>query len=189
MGNRDFKMEHIYMNPQFGEDWFSYAELYREMVNRFPSGSHFVEIGSWKGKSSAYMAVEIANSKKSIQFDCIDPWPSYKSSGEYFETYKNLYETFLNNVEPVKDYINPIRATSMESVENYQDNSLDFVFIDGNHEYEYVFNDIKHWISKIKSGGVLSGHDYHSPEVINAVSDNNLNNIISREGCWFYEKS
>lgn len=183
------RMNHIYMKPQFGEDWFTYATLYSEMVSKFPSGSHFIEIGSWKGKSSAYMAVEIANSEKSIRFDCIDPWPNWKPDGEYFETNcENLYETFLNNVDPVKDYLNPVRLTSMEAVNNYQDNSLDFVFIDGNHEYEYVFNDIKHWILKVKSGGILAGHDYHYPPVIDAVADNNLQNIISREGCWFYEK-
>jgi hypothetical protein len=182
-------MQHIYTQPQFGEDWFTYPRLYTEMVNRFPSGSHFVEIGSWKGKSSSYMAVEIANSGKSIQFDCIDPWPDCKSEGEYFEKFENLYETFLSNIEPVKDYLNPIRATSMEVVNQYEDESLDFVFIDGNHEYEYVVNDIKHWFPKIKYGGVLSGHDYGYPPVSKAVSDNNLGNIISREGCWFYEKS
>jgi predicted O-methyltransferase YrrM len=182
------KINHIYDQPQFGEDWFSYSRLYSEMVNRFPSGSHFVEIGSWKGKSSAYMAVEIANSGKSIQFDCIDPWPDWKPEGEYFETMcQNLHETFLNNVNPVKEYLNPIKLTSMEAVKQYEDNSLDFVFIDGNHEYEYVFEDINFWIKKIKKGGVLSGHDYHYPPVIKAVSDNGLTDVVAREGCWYYE--
>lgn len=182
-------MDHIYNQPQFGEDWFSYSKLYSKMVNRFPSGSHFVEIGSWKGKSSVYMAVEIANSGKDIKFDCIDPWPDWKEEGEYFETWcKNLYETFLSNVDPVKEYLNPVRATSMEVVDKYEDESIDFIFIDGNHEYEFVYEDIKYWLPKVKSGGVLSGHDYHYPPVINAVADNNLKNIIPREGCWFYEK-
>jgi len=182
-------MEHIYYQPQFGEDWFTYSRLYSEMVNRFPSGSHFVEIGSWKGKSSVYMAVEIANSQKEIQFDCIDPWPDWKPDGEYFETMcKNLYETFLNNIEPVKEYLKPIKMTSIDAVNQYEDESLDFVFIDGNHEYEYVFEDIKHWLPKVKKGGVLSGHDYECPTVRNAVFDSKLNNIISREGCWVYEK-
>ena len=184
------KMNHIYMGKEFGEDWFSYANLYSEMVNKFPSESHFVEIGSWKGKSSAYMAVEIANSGKDIKFDCIDPWPDWKESGEYFETLcENLYETFLSNIEPVKNYIKPIRNTSLGSVNDYIDGSLDFVFIDGNHEYDFVFSDIKNWLPKVKCGGVLAGHDYHAPSVISAVSDNNLNNIISRDGCWVYEKN
>ena len=78
--------------------------------------------------------------------------------------------------------------TSMEAVDQYKDESLDFVFIDGNHSYEFVFNDIKYWLPKVKIGAVLAGHDYSSESVSKAVSDNNLNNIISREGCWFYEK-
>ena len=69
------------------------------------------------------------------------------------------------------------------------DESLDFVFIDGNHEYDFVFSDIKNWLPTVKCGGVLAGHDYHAPSVISAVSDNNLNNIISRDGCWVYEKN
>lgn len=183
-------MNHIYMQSQFGEDWFSYASLYSDMVKKFPSNSHFVEIGSWKGKSSAYMAVEIANSGKKIKFDCIDPWPDWKAEGEYFETMcTNLYETFLSNIDPINQYINPIRNTSMEVVDSYKNESLDFIFIDGNHEYEFVFDDISRWLPKVKIGGILAGHDYHAPSVIKAVSDNNLTNIISRDGCWVYEKN
>ena len=44
------------------------------MVNHFTDNSHFVEIGSWKGRSASYMAVEIFNSRKNIKFDCVDTW-------------------------------------------------------------------------------------------------------------------
>ena len=57
----------------------------------------------------------------------------------------------------MKNYINPIRNTSLESVDDYMDESLDFVFIDGNHEYDFVFSDIKNWLPKVKRGGVLAG--------------------------------
>ena len=67
-------MNHIYQEEQFGQNWFTYPRLYTEMVTKFPSGSKFVEVGSWKGKSSAYMAVEIANSRKDINFYCVDHW-------------------------------------------------------------------------------------------------------------------
>ena len=46
-------MEHIYQQLQFGEDWFTYPEFYKQMVERFSSGSKFVEVGCWKGKSSS----------------------------------------------------------------------------------------------------------------------------------------
>ena len=55
------------------------------MVEKFSSGSKFVEVGSWKGKSAAYMAVEIINSKKKITLDCIDTWEgSNEHKNNYF---------------------------------------------------------------------------------------------------------
>ena len=60
-------MEHIYNQLNFGEDWFTYPNLYSDMVKKFPSGSKFVEVGSWKGKSSSYITVEIINSNKNIK--------------------------------------------------------------------------------------------------------------------------
>jgi len=65
-------MEHFYNT--IGEDWFTYQELYSNMVEYFPDNSLFIEVGSWKGRSTSYMAVEIANSEKNIKFDCIDTW-------------------------------------------------------------------------------------------------------------------
>lgn len=62
-------IEHFYQNIQ---GWFTFPNLYSSIVNHYPNDSHFVEIGVWKGKSAAYMAVEILNSQKSIKFDCID---------------------------------------------------------------------------------------------------------------------
>ena len=53
-------MEHFYQN--LGENWFTYPGLYSMVVDRFPTNSHFVEVGVWKGMSAVYMAVEIINS-------------------------------------------------------------------------------------------------------------------------------
>ena len=63
-------MEHFYQ--KIGEDWFTYPNLYKKMVSDANENSHFVEVGVWKGRSAAFMAVEIINSKKDIKFDCID---------------------------------------------------------------------------------------------------------------------
>jgi hypothetical protein len=54
--------------------WFDFANIYTDRVNSASNGAHFVELGAWKGKSAAYMAVEIANSGKKMQFDCVDIW-------------------------------------------------------------------------------------------------------------------
>ena len=59
-------MEHIYQKPCFGEDWFTYPQLYKEYANGLGDGSVFVEVGSWKGKSISFLAVELVNLKKTV---------------------------------------------------------------------------------------------------------------------------
>ena len=150
-------MEHFYQN--IGEDWMDFQELYSEMVNYFPDNSHFVEVGSWKGRSASYMSVEILNSKKRIQFDCVDTWlgsveHTDPNSLFFVEELINdkdwLYYQFLNNTRPVCDIINPVRSSSLESVNLYENRSLDFVFIDASHEYDDVKKDILAWYPKLK---------------------------------------
>ena len=152
-------MEHFYHN--IGEDWFSYPQLYKRIVDNSQDGSHVVEVGSWKGRSAAFMSVEIINSNKNIKFDCVDTWKGSIEHTTYdVITEEKLYDVFLSNIEPVKHIINPIRMTSIEASKLYEDNSLDFVFIDASHEYEDVKEDILAWLPKVKKGGVLAGHDY-----------------------------
>jgi hypothetical protein len=165
-------MEHFYHLAHMGEDWFTYPDLYSSVVNRFPSGSHFVEVGSWKGKSAAYMAVEIVNSGKNIKFDCVDTWEgSVEHTGMQEIVNGTLYETFINNISPIKEVINPIKMTSVEAAALYEDASLDFVFIDADHTYEGVKQDIIAWLPKLKNGGILAGHDYGRSSVSQAVND------------------
>lgn len=167
-------MKHFCFEPHMGENWFTYPRLYLEMVNRFPSGSHFVELGSWKGMSAAYMAVEIINSNKDIKFDCIDIWADggYLEDGTQDLFGVELMNRFLENVKPVAHAINAIRSDSVEAAKNYADQSVDFVFVDGDHTYEGCRRDIEAWLPKMKPNSILAGHDYawHEP-VRNAVRD------------------
>jgi hypothetical protein len=189
-------MEHFYQNIQ---GWFTYPNLYSSMVNKFPTNSHFVEVGVWKGTSAAYMAVEILNSNKSIRFDCVDTWlgseehldPNSSAYERGFETNPDyLWETYLKNIQPVQDSINSIRLPSIEASKLYENNSLDFVFIDGAHDFQNVLLDIQHWLPKVKVGGVLAGHDYSwSGEVQRAVHTVFRTIDEETEGCWVATKT
>lgn len=182
-------MEHFYTTV--GEDWFTYPQLYADVVQYFPSNSHFVEVGTWKGRSAAYMAVEIINSGKSIRFDCVDTWEYVPDQVDLpAELYTDLYNTFLSNIEPVKHIINPVRSRSTDAAKLYNNESLDFIFIDAAHDYENVLKDMKAWYPKLKSGGVFAGHDYSwSKEVKKAVHEFFGDRpIIEKEGCWIYNK-
>jgi predicted O-methyltransferase YrrM len=193
-------MEHFFHNI---EGWFTFPTLYQQIASLYPEGSHFVEIGVWKGRSAVFMAVEIENSKKHILFDCVDTW---EGSDEHLDPKSSFYEPnlidnkdwlyqhFLENINPVKHIINPIRKPSLEAAKQYKDNSLDFVFIDASHDYENVMKDIEAWYPKVKNGtGVLAGHDYSwGPEVKKAVDEffGKINLPIQEyEGCWVVNKN
>lgn len=166
-------MHHFYKRVH---GWMTFEQLYTEMVNKFDNAT-FVEVGTWKGQSAAYMGVEIINSKKNIKFYCIDPWTGETNDSnprayDCMEKINNsLYECFLENVDSIKSVIHPIRMKSVEASENFEDNSIDFVFIDASHNYEDVLIDIKTWYPKVKNNGVIAGHDYHHQEVKRAVDE------------------
>lgn len=189
-------MEHFY-DKTIGEDWFTYRTLYSDMVERFESPAKFVEVGVWKGRSVAYMAVEIANSGKKIDFYAVDTWdgtaPETDPSNinhlpELQQNSEWLYELFLQNIEPAKEYITPLRMFSLEAVNQFEDESLDFVFIDASHDYENVKADVLAWLPKIKKTGVLAGHDYEG-EVKQAVDEVLTSFKISEPDsrCWMYD--
>lgn len=69
-------MEHVYNDSNFadGENFFNYPDVYKMIVEQAKDNSKFVEVGSWKGRSAAYMLVEIINSKKNIQLTSVDNW-------------------------------------------------------------------------------------------------------------------
>lgn len=161
-------MEHYYQNIH---GWFNFDQLYSEMVNGFPSGSHFVEVGCWLGRSACFLGVEIVNSGKEIKLDCIDTWIGNVPELAEEEVVKTgtLYADFLKNVEPLRGIITPIKMLSVEAAKLYDDGSLDFVFIDADHTKEGIAGDLKSWYPKIKVGGVLAGHDYDYPQITEAL--------------------
>jgi predicted O-methyltransferase YrrM len=185
-------MEHIYTQSQFGEDWFTYPELYSDFVkNYLHNNSIFVEVGSWKGKSTAYIGVEIINSKKNIKCYAVDTWegsPGVHDYDDYVKT-NTLYQLFLSNISSLKDVIIPIKNTSVEAAKQFKNNSIDVVYIDANHEYEYIKEDIHTWYPKVKPGGIISGHDYLFPGVYKAVHEYFPFDLKEYTGnCWVYRK-
>jgi GR25 family glycosyltransferase involved in LPS biosynthesis len=183
-------MEHFYKSTE-GENWFNYEDLYREFVNNAKPEAHFVEVGTWKGRSACYMGVEIANSGKKIQFDCVDTWQPIATEKDIpEELYIELYSTFLRNIAPVTDYITPVHAVSWEGAALYADESLDVVFIDAAHDYESVTKDLKAWYPKVKKGGVFAGHDYRQDcGVFSAVNDffEGHHTVTKKGPCWAVE--
>jgi hypothetical protein len=113
------------------------------------------EIGVAKGEFSEKFA------KAGLEIYAVDPYLSYD---DYLDTRGQARADFL--YEHTKRVLAPfpnaklIRKTSMEAVKDFEDESLDFVYIDGNHQLKYVIEDLVEWTKKVKKGGVVCGHDY-----------------------------
>ncbi len=123
-------------------------EFFKEMG--YKSGA---EIGVYTGEFSEKFC------KAGFKFYAIDPWLNY---GDYLlgqNTADGNYEHAKKVLAPYKN-CEIIRKTSMEALADIPDESLDFVYIDGNHWFKYVAEDICEWSKKVRKGGVISGHDY-----------------------------
>lgn len=117
-----------------------------------------VEIGVRVGRS----AMAWLDNNPQLHLTLVDPW-----MGERHE--KNWPKAIANMKGKNADVW---RMTSMEAVVKFDDNSLDFVHIDGNHEFDFACEDIINWSRKLKSGGVIAVHDYlefHKAGVVAAV--------------------
>jgi hypothetical protein len=104
------------------------------------------------------MAVEIVNSGKDIKLDCVDPFDGRAEPGHGYRDVN--YDEFLRVMAPVMHVVKTLRMASLEAATLYEDNSLDFVFVDATHTYDNVKLDIQAWLPKVKPGGLLTGHDY-----------------------------
>ena len=191
--NQSF-IPHFYQSV---DGWFNDGDIvfYNEIVDKTKGAAHFVEIGSYKGRSSSFMAVKIANVNPQIKFDCVDTWigsPEHQTGGDLEDpdvVNDKMFDIFKQNMEPVKDYYTAKRMTSIDASNTYADNSLDFVFIDANHTYESVKEDIVAWWPKVKLGGIISGHDYHIGAMGVIQATNELFDYVRTvSSCWWVEK-
>lgn len=127
------------------------ATLFKEL--NFNIG---VEIGVASGNFSQTLCDENPN----LKLYCIDAWTAYPGYPDYKEQ-KQLDEFKEKAVSRLSGRnCEIIQAWSLDAVKNFKDESLDFVFIDGNHDFQNVTNDIAEWSKKVRRGGIISGHDY-----------------------------
>ncbi len=113
-----------------------------------------VEIGTQYG-SYAKILLE---SNSNLHLICIDPWAAYDHLSQ--EKQDRRYDKAIETLQGLNYEI--IRKPSIEAVTMFKDNSLDFVYIDGNHVFDYVMLDLIHWSYKVKKGGIIATHDYHA---------------------------
>jgi len=116
------------------------------------------EIGVAGGHYSETMS--LAN--PGVHILCVDPWAKYRGNRQSRNN-AGQEETYRNAQERLAPYnVTFCRMLSAPAAETVPEESLDFVYIDGNHQYDYVKQDLELWGRRVRSGGIIAGHDYYS---------------------------
>lgn len=128
-----------------------------------------VELGTAEGYSTQYLLSTISD----LTLHGIDPYRSFLDVSGVYVDYDNngQYDRFIEMTSQFGDrYIHHLK-TSDDAIADFADNSLDFIFVDGSHEYEQVLKDLRNYYSKVKIGGIFSGHDWSLEGVQKAVKE------------------
>lgn len=116
-----------------------------------------VEVGIAMGDYSK----KLCETNPQMQLYGVDAWKNYDGYNDRLRQKKldSFYEQAKKQLAPFTNH-EIIKEFSMDAVKRFEDSSLDFVYIDANHEEPYITEDIVEWSKKVKSGGIVSGHDY-----------------------------
>ena len=179
--------------------------FYKTMKNRIELAKHFATLGFRKGAeigvASGYYSQILMENIPELELLCVDSWQRRKSRNK-------CYPEAVQALSPYPK-ARLIKGFSMDVAKTVPDESLDFVYIDADHTYESVKEDINAWAKKVRKGGIVSGHDYYefkltkSCEVIRAVDEyvqehglelqltewcNEVKNRDDKQPSWYFIK-
>lgn len=140
----------------------------KAMIDILKNRKHSIgcEVGVHAGETSFSLLSKLPKIK---EYHAVDPWESYekyngtqyrKPGHKRLKTWSEVMQNFIDLTAPFKDKVFMYRATSVEAVKEFDDKYFDWVFIDANHDYPYIKENLELWYPKVKDRGILSGHDY-----------------------------
>lgn len=116
------------------------------------------EVGVYRGEN----ACQMLNMIPELTLHCVDSWRPFidnKSERNHHSNFRKTRRNLKEHIESGRAKI--IRKSSMGAVRKFKNESLDFVYIDANHRFDFVMRDIIEWSKKVRVGGIVSGHDYY----------------------------
>ena len=184
--------------PLYTGDWCAFSPFdrlaLRNLVRRLAKPNcRMAEIGSWMGTGSTQVFLEALAKHPGCRLLCVDTWKGNPNVARHQDAVANydVFGTFLMNAEKVRGSteLRTIAAPSTEAAKQVEDGSFDLVFIDADHSYKCVREDIAAWRPKVRrGGGILCGHDCEArvtPENRQRLLDNRDADTIPGTGTAF----
>jgi hypothetical protein len=162
----DENIKNVLSNQKYQNTWLTGLLKCIEYVKSKTNVERMIEIGCYQGESTTLFA----HGFKPSELYAIDPFENgyddtdSSSIGDFTDIIYNFNSRISHFpcIKHIKDY-------SYNVSNQFKDNSFDFIYIDGNHTFDAVVNDIKLYLPKIKTNSFIGGHDWGNGNVVNAV--------------------
>lgn len=161
-----------------------------------------VEIGSWKGdyadvilQSHPTVRLVLVDlwMPETINIQTIQPHPDHPHlTGDECEA---MYQSVCERFKPYGDRVEVVREYSTDAAAFFNDATFDLIYIDANHRFQPVVDDIRAWWPKLKVHGWMAGHDYNNKggkqvkKAVDTVFATGINSTEESPGTWFIEKT
>lgn len=135
------------------------------MKTKYELIRHFAALGFTKGAeigvSKGHLSEAMFKTIPDLKLYCVDIWQPYK--GNRWSASQNRNDEYFKIAKERLSKYNAMlmKESSMDAVKKFEPESLDFVYIDSNHSFDYVMEDLINWSRVVKSGGIVSGDDYY----------------------------
>jgi len=169
-----------------------------EVLDKLIKKNHFqyvAELGCKNGNTTEFL---LANNPEldmiAVDLFLSQPAQAGVEGGETYEdwNFNAIKEEFERRMKPFWNRIDLLHMSTVQAAEKLSNTQFDLVFIDADHSYNGVATDIQMWLPKVRSGGIVAGHDYSTkwPSVQRAVADNLPINEIQLEpdSVWWWRK-
>jgi predicted O-methyltransferase YrrM len=141
-------------------NWFTHADLLLPLIaERKPK--QCAEIGSWMGSSAIPIARLIE--EWGGQLHCVDHWSGQPYWTDIDNQDVNMRQFLANLARHGVTNVTQWVLSSHEAVEQFPKESLDFIYLDGAHDFSNVISDLILWWDRLTPGGLIAGDDYGNP--------------------------
>lgn len=151
------------------------------------------EIGVCHGFTTEYMLNNVPSIKKIYAVDNYPTFVDWDGTRVTAERQQETKQRCFKRLSPFIDKVTFIYDESAKFAPSIEDDSLDFIFIDGDHSYEATLNDMIQYWPKVKKGGLFAGHDANLTSVDSALKqffkDKNVERVnVVENNAWYIYK-
>jgi predicted O-methyltransferase YrrM len=190
----DMKMLHSFGRAKTVDlgGWFDEieAEVYQSLARHIRCGV-VIEVGVWKGRSLSTI-LEVCRRNETRVY-AVDTWKPDLRDGYGEAAERNIEAIFRQNIRRLgyAESVEIFAEKSCKASRRFPDGCVDLVFIDAEHSYKAVMEDIRHWFPKISKSGTIAGHDYTTRAGVRRAVDELFGEYVALPGgsIWAVKKS